>query len=99
MRNSDVEVLYPWVKRGTEVIIVGNPFGRLSSNKRKLVNGSRGSDVVIVQEKLQRLGFLKGKADGIFGYGTETAVKKFQKAYKLKVTGQIGWVEYKKLGL
>lgn len=99
MRNSDVEQLYSWVKHGTEVIIVGNPFGRLSYNKRTLFRGSRGSDVVAIQEKLIRLGYLKGKADGIFGYGTEKAVKDFQKANKMKVTGQIGWEEYRKLNL
>jgi len=99
MRNSDVEQLYQWVKYGTEVTIVGNPFGRLSNNKRRLVRGSRGSDVVVVQDKLIRLGLLKGKADGIYGYRTEKAVKEFQKANKLKETGQIGWIEYKKLSL
>jgi len=99
MHNRDVEMLYPWIKHNTEVIIVGNPFGRLSYNKRTLFRGTRGSDVVVLQEKLILLGFLQGKADGIFGYGTEKAVKEFQKVNKLKVTGQVGWEEYEKLNL
>lgn len=99
MHNRHVELLYSWVRYDTEVIIVGNPFGRLSYNKRTLLRGARGSDVVAVQEKLILLGFLEGKADGIFGYGTEKAVKEFQKVNGLKVTGQIGWEEYKKLNL
>ncbi len=99
MTNAHVEELYPWVKTGTEVIIIGNPFGRLSYNKRVLVNGSRGADVATVQKKLIELGFLQGKADGIYGYGTEKAVREFQKANNLKVTGQIGWQEYELLNL
>lgn len=99
MQNRDVEQLYPWVKHNTEVIIVGNPFGRLSYNKRALIRGSRGSDVVALQEKLILLGFLEGKADGIFGYGTEKAVKEFQSVNKLKATGQVGWEEYGKMNL
>lgn len=99
MYNRDVELLYSWVKINTEVIIVGNPFGRLSYNKRTLIRGSRGSDVVALQERLILLGFLEGKADGIFGYNTEKAVKDFQKANKLKVTGQVGWEEYQRLNL
>jgi len=99
MHNRDVEQLYPMVKHGTEVIIVGNPFGRLSYNQRTLIRGSRGSDVVALQEKLIILGFLNGKADGIYGYGTEKAVKEFQKANNLKSTGQIGWGEYKRLNI
>ncbi|MFZ7101629.1 MAG: L,D-transpeptidase family protein [Peptococcaceae bacterium] len=99
MRNTDVEEIYPWIKHNTEVIIVGSPFGRLSYNKRTLFRGSRGSDVVVIQEKLVFLGFLQGKADGIFGYHTEKAVKDFQKANNLKITGQIRWNEYQKLNL
>lgn len=99
MHNRDVELLYPWVKHNTEVIIVGNPFGRLSYNKRTLFRGARGSDVVALQEKLILLGFLEGKADGIFGYATENAVKAFQKTNNLKVTGQVGWTEYERLNL
>ena len=99
MRNSDVEKLYPWVKIGTEVIIVGNPFGSFGHNQRTLVNGSRGADVKVVQEKLIRLGYLEGKADGIYGYNTEKAVKEFQKANNLKVTGHVGWNEYKTMDL
>lgn len=99
MHNRDVEQLYPWVKYNTEVIIVGNPFGRLSSNKRTIFKGARGSDVVALQEKLILLGFLEGSADGIFGFGTEKAVKEFQKANKLKVTGQVGREEYKRLNM
>ncbi|MFZ5945452.1 MAG: L,D-transpeptidase family protein [Bacillota bacterium] len=99
MNNAHVEEIYPWIKHGTEVIIVGNPFGRLSYNKRALIRGARGSDVVALQEKLVQLGFLTGKADGIYGYSTEKAVKDFQKANGLKVTGQVSVNEFIKMNL
>lgn len=99
MDNRHVEEIYPWIKEGTEVIIIGNPFGRLSYNKRPLSRGCRGSDVVVVQEKLICLGFLKGKADGILGESTEKAIKDFQRANDLEITGKIGWKEYERLNL
>lgn len=99
MYNAHVEKLYPWVKIGTEVTIVGNPLGRLSKGKRRLVNGDRGADVVAIQERLISLGFLQGKADGIYGYQTEKAVKDFQRVNDLPVTGQVAWLDYEKIGL
>lgn len=51
--------------------------------------GSRGDDVLRLQEKLAELGFLAGKADGIFGAGTESAVKSLQKALGWEETGVI----------
>ena len=41
----------------------------------------------LLQKKLIKLGYLKGKADGVYGSGCATAVKKYQKDHKLKVTG------------
>ena len=46
--------------------------------------GSRGSDVKELQE------FLNITADGIFGKGTEEAVKKFQSTNNLVVDGIVG---------
>lgn len=41
--------------------------------------GSRGNEVRQVQTKLKSLGYYTGKVDGIYGTGTQSAVKKFQK--------------------
>ena len=52
--------------------------------------GSRGNEVEKLQQQLIKLGYLKGKADGIFGPQTQAAVIKFQKDYKLKQDGIVG---------
>lgn len=48
------------------------------------------SHVGIIQARLKRLGFYKGKVDNSFGPATEAAVKAFQKANRLKVDGWVG---------
>ncbi len=55
-----------------------------------LFNGSRGEEVRELQQALIDLGYLKGKADGVFGNNTENAVRSFQKANKLSVDGLAG---------
>jgi len=52
--------------------------------------GMRGSEVVKLQERLQKLGFLDGGIDGDFGETTETAVKAAQKRYGLEADGVVG---------
>ncbi|SMC93512.1 peptidoglycan-binding protein [Sporomusa malonica] len=52
--------------------------------------GMKGEDVKKLQDRLIKAGFLKGKADGIFGKATYTAVKSFQEISKLEVDGIIG---------
>lgn len=55
--------------------------------------GSRGSDVVTLQKKLNL------QADGIFGPLTEEAVKEFQKANGLSVDGIVGAKTWAKLNV
>lgn len=43
--------------------------------------------IVMLQNRLINLGFLNGSADGVFGAGTETAVKQFQKLNGMEQTG------------
>ena len=95
MYNRDVEQLYRWVKIGTPVHIIGDPF----MGRRTLVKGEKGGDVMYLQKRLKQLGLYDQGIDGIFGYATEQAVKKFQEQNRLPVTGQIGWREYVAMGL
>ncbi|MFM7405921.1 MAG: peptidoglycan-binding domain-containing protein [Cuspidothrix sp.] len=64
------------------------------NNKRKnpnfLVKGDEGPDVRVLQENLRVAGFYHGNPTGVFGPITEEAVKRFQKAYKLKIDGVVG---------
>lgn len=61
----------------------------LQSIERDLAKGDTGEDVKKVQEALSSLGYDIGKfgADGILGGATESAIKAFQEAKGLKVTG------------
>ena len=55
-----------------------------------LKNGSKGSDVRRLQQRLKDLGYYAGSVDGHFGDGTEAAVRAFQAANGLGVDGKAG---------
>ena len=55
-----------------------------------LHQGDRSSAVKALQERLIQLGYLTGKADGIFGAKTYEAVKAFQRMNRLTVDGIAG---------
>ena len=62
-----------------------------------LKNGSRGTQVKVLQFLLNELGYDCGEADGIFGSKTLTAVKAYQKAKSLTVDGICGKNTWTKL--
>ncbi len=55
-----------------------------------LREGSRGEDVVRLQQLLNKAGYNVGNADGIFGPATTTAVKAFQRDNGLTADGIVG---------
>lgn len=57
---------------------------------RTLKSGCSGEDVKDIQEKLNKLGYKCGEADGIFGSKTKLAVMSFQGAAGLKADGVVG---------
>ena len=61
--------------------------------------GSSGSEVRKIQEKLKRWWYYSGSVDGIYGSGTESAVKKFQKANGLKADGIAGKATLNAMGI
>lgn len=61
--------------------------------------GSRGQEVRTIQTKLKRWGYYNGNIDGIFGSGTLTAVKKFQKKNGLVVDGIAGKKTLEAMGI
>lgn len=91
--NEHAKIVYKWLPYGTPVVIQGLPSGRL------LMNGHRGTDVKLVQERLIAQGFLSGYADGIFGPATEAAVKKFQRENGLYPSGRVDSKMYQLLGI
>ncbi len=56
----------------------------------KVRQGSRGDDARLVQQRLIELGYLTGKADGIFGDNSVKALKAFQTKHSLKADGVAG---------
>lgn len=54
-----------------------------------IANGSTGATVKGIQSRLIELGYLEGAADGNFGSGTEGAIKAFQEAKGLEVSGVV----------
>ena len=97
MFNHDVEQLYPWVKIGTQVSIVG-PFPKAKITQ-PLSTGLSGQDVQTLQLTLREAGFNPGSTDGRYGNDTATAIKALQAYYGLRTTGQADWNVLTLLGL
>lgn len=64
---------------------------------KTLRNGSKSTQVMVLQFLLNAKGYEAGKEDGIFGSKTLAAVKEFQKAYGLSVDGVVGKNTWAKL--
>src|SRR5690606_25982808 len=65
----------------------GTSTAPITSTLRK---GSRGSQVITLQKRLNELGYNAGTADGIFGSRTYNAVVAFQRANGLSADGIVG---------
>ena len=61
--------------------------------------GSRGEEVKQIQTKLKRWGYYKGVIDGIYGSGTLSAVKAFQRKNGLKADGVAGTKTLNAMGI
>ncbi|MBQ7865527.1 MAG: peptidoglycan-binding protein [Clostridia bacterium] len=82
---------------GTIVVVTQQPTNTPNPNaptatpaSSSLKNGSSGTEVRKVQQRLKELGYLSGSADGDFGDATEAAVRAFQQANGLDVDGKVG---------
>ena len=64
-----------------------------------IVKGDTTANIKKVQTRLKELGYYKLGVDGIFGSGTRTAVRKFQKDYGLTVDGIVGANTERALGI
>lgn len=61
--------------------------------------GSNGSGVIQIQTKLKNWGYYTGKIDGVYGYQTYTAVKKFQTKNGILPDGIVGTATSAALGM
>ncbi|WP_275670731.1 L,D-transpeptidase family protein [Neobacillus notoginsengisoli] len=75
------------------------PAASVPTTSTILKKGSKGPAVKELQRVLTSKGYSTNGIDGVFGPGTEAAVKKFQKAKKLKADGVVGPTTKKALGL
>lgn len=62
------------------------PAPQYAAASPTLQQGSHGHDVLILQEKLRKVGYAV-TADGIYGKDTERAVAAFQRDQKIRITG------------
>lgn len=66
----------------------GGLFEGINTNYTELKHGSKGDEVLALQNQLIKLGYLAaGQADGTYGVKTTEAVKAFQTANSMSVTG------------
>src|SRR5665648_591155 len=70
------------------IALSGIAYGALGD--RLLGKGSKGQEVIDLQQKLEQLGYVIEKKDGKFGSKTEAAIRLFQKERGLRVDGLAG---------
>lgn len=70
----------------------------LPAPSKTLAPGDKGTQVTVLQRALTRLGFSSGKADGVYGPTTTSALKRFQQSAGLKADGILGPVTLRALG-
>lgn len=60
------------------VMVLDNGIAQHIAKRRTLKKGMKGSDVIVLQQKLRELGLYTDAIDGDFGKNTENAVRAFQ---------------------
>ena len=79
------------IENPPETIVQLQPKVVIQNNKLVKKNKvDRGLDLKYFQSVLKRLGFYRGKIDGIAGKNTHLAIKKYQKTHSLKADGILG---------
>ena len=90
--STTVEPVIPAVKPkglGSKPLVVGTPK-KLEKVSAADITGSIGNEQVFeVQKKLEAMKFFTGTIDGYYGPQTAKAIRKFEEAQGLKLTGQL----------
>jgi hypothetical protein len=92
---NDRYVFYTTVIYGQDLIDSQGTGG----SAELLKEGSSGPLVKQLQQRLKDKGFNPGTIDGVFGLGTKSAVRSFQKANGLVADGIVGQQTWKALGM
>jgi peptidoglycan hydrolase-like protein with peptidoglycan-binding domain len=92
---NDRYVFYTTVIYGQDLIDSQGTGG----SAQLLKEGSSGPLVKQLQQRLKDKGFNPGTIDGVFGLGTKSAVRSFQKANDLVADGIVGQQTWKALGM
>lgn len=75
-------------------LIIFSTFSNISNveafSDQIIQRGATGDDVVELQSRLQYIGFYNGTIDGVYGWSTYWAVKKYQDEFGLEVDGLVG---------
>jgi peptidoglycan hydrolase-like protein with peptidoglycan-binding domain len=79
----------PVVSLGSEQLRGAPALAGVARGDETVAIGARGDAARAVQAALIATGFLSGRADGIFGRGTQGAVAAFQKARGLSPSGEV----------
>ena len=81
------------------IFITYNVFFRNIDSQALSKYGSRGDEVIQIQTKLKRWGYYNGAIDGIYGSGTLSAVKYFQRKNGLTADGIAGTKTLQAMGI
>ncbi len=87
MKDRKKLCLYLAIILALNIFVIGLAQESLAATYKR---GSSGETVKQIQQKLKNWGYYTGDVDGIYGSGTEKAVKAFQSAKGLEADGKAG---------
>ncbi len=79
-------------------ILLGVYAYEAKAQGKTLYWGSRGNEVITVQQKLRQWGYYHGFVDGVYGSATYRAVREFQRRNGLRADGVVGPATWAALG-
>ena len=92
----------PWARKRTAVLYKlygGKPVTDAEGNKVPLTSALTDSEEKSIQNTLKKAGFYKGAIDGAFGTNSKKALKAWQKANDITVSGKLDTPTLTALGL
>lgn len=98
MYSKEVKELYEQLPIGTKVTIVDGCYGMFGNQLRALTPGMYGSDVLQIQKKLKKEGYLESNLTGTIDLQTEQAIREYCKENGYKIEKKISVELQKKMG-